>query len=220
MAKEKLTKIVTPAGVAVYPHLHAPDTKFVAEGVYKLKLKLDADAAAKLIARIEPEFEKAKALVPDAARKAKNKPTRNEPWEEQEDGTFIFGEIKMKASGTNAKGQDWERSPMIFDAANQKLPEGTRIGGGSTLKVAVELYPYYMASTKAYGVALWLNAVQVIDLKTWGGGGNASDFGFEEEEDGYRADSFPSDDTEDEDEWEDKTEESDEEEGDYSAEDF
>lgn len=211
--RERLEQVVLGPGIAVYPHLHAPDTKFVKEGVYKLKLQQDAEQAEKSKAKIAKAFEKAKALVPDSARKAKVKPTRHEPWQEQEDGTFIFGEIKMRASGTKDNGETWERRPALFDSKGQRLPDGTKIGGGSTVKVAVELYPYYNAKDKTYGVALWLSAVQVIDLKTWGGA-SAESFGFEEE-DGFTADSFPADEGDDED-----GPEEDEDDGDYSAEDF
>ena len=45
--------ITTPAGVARYPHLNRPDTKFDEIGVYKVNLELTAEEAEPFISQVE-----------------------------------------------------------------------------------------------------------------------------------------------------------------------
>ena len=42
--KARNPRYVTQVGVAIYPHLVEPDTKFNAEGEYKVKLRLSPDS--------------------------------------------------------------------------------------------------------------------------------------------------------------------------------
>ena len=59
--------VVSPEGIAIYPHLTQPDTKFNALGEYKVSLSVDKSEAAPLIGNIETAMEKAKKLAKDAA---------------------------------------------------------------------------------------------------------------------------------------------------------
>ena len=99
--------------------------------------------------------------------------------------TFRF---KLKAKVTPKQGDPFEQRPAIFDAKGKPLQEA-KIGGGSKVKVAYELIPYYTAIAGA-GVSLRLKAVQVIDLVEFSGGASADAFGFGEEE-GYEAEDTP-----------------------------
>ena len=52
MAQNNQIKIVSPRGIAVYPWLNRPDTKFSQMGTFKVTLKVAAEDAAPLIRKI------------------------------------------------------------------------------------------------------------------------------------------------------------------------
>ena len=53
MAANKKQQIVTPRATAVYPWLNTPDTKFNADGEYKVTLKIGSEDAAPLMEKID-----------------------------------------------------------------------------------------------------------------------------------------------------------------------
>ena len=178
--------VVSPKGIAIYPHLVQPDTKYEALGLYKVDLSVDSQEAAPLIANIKLAQQKAKEKAPKGKRiKEAELPYYNELDDEgQETGRVIF-RFKMRAKVIPKNGGDsWEQKPKFFDASGKLLDDVESIWGGSILKVSADLAPWYMAA-KGAGVTARLKAVQIIDLKT-GGGADASSFGFEATE-GYSA---------------------------------
>jgi hypothetical protein len=66
--------------------------------------------------------------------------------------------------------------PLAFDARKQPIADDVDIGGGSTGRIAVEVYNYDK------GLSLRLKKVQVIDLKSWGGADE-----FDDVDDGFDA---------------------------------
>ena len=83
MAQQKI-KIVTPRATCVYPWLNKPDTKFNADGEYKVMLKVEAEDAAPLIKQLDDILENFK----DASIKRDPKLSRfnvNSPYEEEID---------------------------------------------------------------------------------------------------------------------------------------
>lgn len=203
--KPQLEKFVTPAGIAVWPRLHEPDTKFKPEGEYTAKIRLSADDAQPLIDRIETLIEetmaKAKtdlnALAKDPKEKAKAlkrlkelkladksyRPTLDD--DANETGEVEFN-IKMKAKVTNKKtGKVTKLTPKLFDSKGNPLPSSVQIWGGTTYKVAGRYNPYVSPKGEV-GVSLRLEAVQVKNLVSAGSGGNSESYGFVEE-DGFVA---------------------------------
>jgi hypothetical protein len=72
----------------------------------------------------------------------------------------------------------------FFDAGGAEVPDWDQlVGNGSTVKIKYRIAPYYMASSKMVGISFNFYAVQVIDLKPYGGGGD-SGFGDETSSDG------------------------------------
>ena len=86
---------------------------------------------------------------------------------------------KIKSKKT---GKEWEQRPAIFDTKGKIISE--RVGGGSVLKVACEVFPWYTPAL-GVGASLRCKAVQVIDLKSPSGVANAEAFGFTAEEEGF-----------------------------------
>ena len=171
MATKTLT---TPAGIARFPSLNRPDTKFSEVGVYKVNLELSAADAEPFIKQAEALFAE---FLEDKKRELKKDKLKLHaaPWEEN-DG-LVQLKLKVPAMGKNKEtGEEYSRKPTLFDAAGKE--EDVNIGGGSKLKVAVVPYCWYTASLGA-GITLQPKAVQVLDLVTWGNGGSAQAYGFD-----------------------------------------
>jgi hypothetical protein len=170
MATKTLT---TPAGIARFPSLNRPDTKFSEVGVYKVNLELSAEDAEPFLKQVEAIFSEFLALKKAELKKDKLK-LHAAPWEDN-DGLV---QLKMKVPAV-FKGKDGEpvsRQPKLFNASGEVITDN--IGGGSKIKVAVVPYTWYTASLGA-GITLQPKAVQVLELVTWGDGGSASAYGFD-----------------------------------------
>ena len=74
MEKIKLTTYTTPAGTAFYPYLFTPDTKFDANGVYNVKLRLSEKEAKPIIDLIN----KKKARDSNLSKKQNNVDTNSQ----------------------------------------------------------------------------------------------------------------------------------------------
>lgn len=208
MSNQKQPKItgVTPVGVASYPYLNKPDTKYNADGEFKVSLALGGEETEALRAQIDEmtaeygekvkaELQEKLAAAKTGAEKAKIKKaieglTINLPYSEsvdddgEPDGGYIL-KFKSKAQFKDKKtGKAIKRTIRLFDA--KKKSTTVAVFSGSQIKVAYELSPYFVSGTGAYGVSLRLNAVQIIELSQGSGGGNASGYGFDEEE-GYES---------------------------------
>jgi len=193
----KAVKVTTPKGIASWPRLAEPDTKFKAEGEYSVKLRLRGADAAALVAKIDAYHDEASEHFADDLKEAKLKeknPKKREaiperadpPYKElyendQPTGEWEFN-FKMKASGVSKKtGKPWTRKPAVFDSRTRPLlgEALAKVGGGSVIKVSGELRPFYTAAL-GVGVSLALEAVQVLEVKSFGDR-SAGAFGFGDE---------------------------------------
>lgn len=184
MAFVKLPSFVTPAGIAQYPRLNVPDTKFVTEGVYSVKLEFTGDEAQELSAFLDTKMQEsfAEAKKENPAKKIKE---ADAPYSWNDNGILSVN-FKMKAAGTTKDGKAWNRKPAIFDAKGKPLDVSLTVGGGSKLIISYTPAPFYTALIGA-GLSMRLEAVQVIDLKEGGSNAQSSDsFGFKEQ-DGFDA---------------------------------
>lgn len=200
MAKEKPVRYVSPKGEAKYPWLKNPDygtDQFpITQGQFKVNLLIpDNDECKELRAELDKMVD---ASFKDAMKKAKPEVKKNlkkaPPYHEvyDEDGNEVEGvfefRFKMNHKITSKKtGDTLELWPEVYDAKGKKVTPVPAIYGGSILKVGYVVTPYFNSAASSAGVSLRLNAVQIIDLVS-GGGGNASFHGFGEEE-GYEASS-------------------------------
>lgn len=200
--KKKLETVVTPAGIAKYPRLNSPDTKFNPEGDYKITLVLNKKekGVPEFLKKLESLHAQALRDAQAAAKKGKKVKAAESPIKAHvdDDGNEVAGSVeisaKMKASGKREDGTEWTQRPAIFDAFRK--PATVKVGAGSKVKVSVELNPYNSPSLGA-GLSLRLKAVQVIDLVEFSGEKSAAGYGFEEEEGGFSAeDSEGADDSE------------------------
>lgn len=194
MSKTKRERFASPRGIAVWPRLNEPDTKFKQEGEYTVSLAYDKDdpEVTKLIRFLEKRRDEAfNDWLQENPKKKKTASAAPVFTDELDDDGEETGRVllkfKMKASGVSKKtNKPWKMRPDIFDAKGQKIANPPQIGGGSTLKVSFELSGNFVESAKQFYLSLRLVAVQVIDLVEFGSR-SASDYGFGEE-DGYEAD--------------------------------
>ena len=189
--KAKLARITTPKGIAKYPWLSRPDTQFNTDGVFKVNLLIPAAEAVGLCAVLDKAADDALALAKSQAktplqakgmlRAAPYGPALDDAGEDTGNIEFKF---KMNARVTFSDGKTRDMKPAFFDAKGLAMDECPNVYGGSVLRVNFSPAPYYAASSKQAGVSLRINAVQIVELVT-GGGGSATGFGFAEEADGF-----------------------------------
>lgn len=185
MSKEKKPRFTTPKGTAQYPYLTKPDTKFNPEGEYKVKLEIDAADAGELISFLDEQVELSVAAAKKDPKNAGKKiKTGDAPYSVNEETGKASFNFKLKAKVTTKSGESFEQRPAIFDAKGKPITD-VNIGGGSKIKVAYEVVPFYTALVGA-SISLRMKAVQVIDLVEFSGGASAEGYGFGEEE-GYEA---------------------------------
>lgn len=178
MAKNET--ITLPKGVAVFPALYRPDTKFDELGAYKANTRVP-------LAEAEPTIKKLQAIAKSwtgkAMPKAKNPMFEMEVDKEtgEETGFVIF-----KASVKNRTGKEgklWDRRPLLIDAKKNKLPSDTNPWGGTVYRVKCEIYCSEFGGKRS--VSLQPLVVQIIELKS--GTGSEPDLDDFDEEDGYEA---------------------------------
>lgn len=196
MAEAKRPKVqvyTSPKGIAVFPWLTTPDTKFTPQGVYRVDLKLSAEDAEEVLALVSAEHDKNLAAVKaDPKNKGKKIKEADLPIKAvldddgNETGEYLL-RVKMNAKFKDSDGKEITASPALFDAKGKPI-ELDSLWGGSIIRVAYSFVPFYTAIAGA-GVSLRLRGVKVLKLSS-GGGANASAYGFDEEEDGYEADTF------------------------------
>lgn len=207
MEKPKNANIKTPPkGIAKFPNLHAPDTKFNADGVYSARLVCSPAEAAPTLALLgevademftytKADLERQLKEEKDGAKKGKLKkqieslkradlpvkPVYDDDGNETGDVELNF---KMNAQRIDRKTQKViKMRPDFFDAAGKKM-EPVPVWGGSTLRLTGQVVPFYTAAV-GVGASLRLSAVQVIELVS-GGSRDAAAYGFAAE-DGYTA---------------------------------
>ena len=189
--KTRNQRYVTDKGTAIFPYLVEPDTKYNADGEYKVKLRLSPDAVLKgakgksegsiqefLDEKLEASIEKAKKDNPKVRRIKE----ADAPYEIDEDTGDILVNFKLKALVKTRDGKEFEQQPALFDAKG-KPTTPDEVWGGSILKVSFEVIPFYTKLIGA-GISLRLKAAQIIEL-IQGGQADADAYGFEEEDGHY-----------------------------------
>ena len=188
MARQTKT---TPRGVFIYPYLNDADTKFNAEGVYRVKWSGTPEAAAQMVEDIDTAMANALATAikeeesPAKRKKIEKKGLADCPYQETDEGMVEIN-FKMKASGIRKKdGKPWSMRPAIFDGQGNLIPSDQlpMIGGGTEGKISYEEGEFFTPLVGA-GVSLRLRAVQILSLVEFGGG-TAAENGFEAEEGAY-----------------------------------
>jgi hypothetical protein len=221
MAKEVETKvkITFPAGVASYAWLNKPD-EFRGSLDYKVTVAIDPSEGTALVdgkriptqealdfirTKAQEEYDAAVATLEATTGKDKGKALKkidklelHLPFSaEYDDNGDETGKVlitpKSKAGGVNAKGEAWKRTINMFDATGKHIkPEvAPSVYGGSIIAVEVVLNNFYASGLDKAGCNFYINAVQIVELKSGSGGGSAEQSGFGAVEGGYVAPEAP-----------------------------
>jgi|TARA_B100001057_G_scaffold492722_1_gene585665 hypothetical protein len=172
------TTNISEIGEAIYPHLNKPDVRFSEAGEYKVTLKVAKSDATEMLKLYTKAIDDSLKL---AEQNQKGKGIKNAPKPFTEEDNFVFFKFKMKATGVNQKTKEkFSQRPQLFDAKKNPIPLSTIIWGGSKMRVAFNLVPYYTPMLGA-GITARLKAVQVISLV------EGKDSNLFSKEDGYEA---------------------------------
>lgn len=184
MAKGKSITLVSPKGIAVFPRLATPDTKYNDLGTYQVNLAIEKADAQPLIKKLQSIH---KDAFGKAAKTSENSMFANEIDKEtgEETGRVLF---KFRAANKEIKkgkraGEIWDRQPTLRDAKGNRITEYPNIGGGTVMKVNFEVYVRGPEHPKP-GISLQPLQVQIIELVEYTGGQEENPF---DEEDGWTA---------------------------------
>lgn len=180
----KYENFVTPAGTAFYPNLRTPNMFEGNDLGFDCRVIFSEEDTEKMSEHLHKELAKA-ASLPEFAGKNLDAPDSFMGIGETKDGDMFF-KFKTKSTYTTKAGETLKRVIPIFDSNGKTLPKNVDIGHGSTVRVSYTIAPYYK-SRKIKGIALYLNAVQVIKLVKRGEQG-ADSFGFGTVAGGYVSD--------------------------------
>ena len=163
----KKERILTPAGIAKFPRLLVPETKFTKDGVYSTQLPVRTKDAGELCALLEV---KAKDALEKAKKDAPGKQIKlNPPYtiEYDEGGLptgFTIFKFKSSARFTRFDGTVVDHKIPAFDSGCNKLPEMPNVRSGSKIRVNFTPIPYFVAAHRSAGLSLYINSVQIIEL--------------------------------------------------------
>lgn len=168
------TKITTPKGTALYPHLRRPETYEGAEVGYTIQMRFSQEDTDKLIEVLGNELD---AAIGSSDFKGKKWQNPRLGTKEDKNGDTIF-KFKTKTSYKTKAGDTVQRIVPIFDAKGKPIKGD--IGTGSICKVRFTVNAYHKSASNC-GLTLYLDAVQVIDFKE-PGGASAESYGFDVED--------------------------------------
>jgi len=182
---KKKTRYITAACECRYPWLTTPDTKFKAEGKYRVELLMSMEQLTALAKEVMPDVNEQKAKVQkgEFANWKLVWPVKDEINDETEKPTgrkIIMFEQNAKI--TRGNGQVDALHVVVVDSKNKPVPADVKLGTGSVLKIAFKVRVVESKITKDIRIKFHPMAAQIISLVEW-----KQDFGFEEE-DGYTAD--------------------------------
>lgn len=166
-------KITLPRGVAVFPRLLRPDTKYHDLGTYTVKVKVARADAAAIIETLSSVHE---SVFGRKMNKKNNCFFKTVEDDEGNDTGFILFACNTKNRKTK-DGDVWDRRPAQFDSKANPIKTPVDVWGGSEISVACSLF------VNKYGdkitATLQPVAVQIHKLVTGTGSDpTAATFGF------------------------------------------
>ncbi len=170
----------SPRGLAIWPKLITPETKFDPAGVYELRMKFDEKTEIVFFDQMMDLYEQAyRQTLQDESRTEIER--ENPPWKRNKEGRWEF-KFKLKAGGV-WNGEKWtNKPPKLFDSRGNLIenpdPQKLRIGSGSEVRTYFQVRPYCVQKA---GITLRLKAVQILKLTEYD---DAKHYGIDDENDG------------------------------------
>lgn len=150
----KATRITTPIGQAVYPHLNKPDTAFN-QSKYSCKLIFTKKEAAPLFKQLDEIYDKAYKIA-CLQNNVEKLDSNKKPYGKDGDDYFI-----MAKQDTSSKDGKYQFSIALVDSKGN--PTDVLVGSGSRVRLSVEPSTYLIGGNK-FGLTLRLRAAQVIEV--------------------------------------------------------
>lgn len=182
-SKDLLLSLTTPKAVVLWSNLHAPNTKFNAEGVYDISVIIQDADFKEIKSKLEDlqikaakEYQTTYRKKPSMANSAPFK--RDVDKETGEELPQWVLKAKMPAKAT-VNMNVTERKPTVVDSQLKPVPSGTIVGRGSIVKVNILFSPYFVPAI-GLGISAKLKAVQIIELSSSGGADPLRGFSTEE----------------------------------------
>lgn len=190
MDKHDKLFVTTPPGLAVFPHIAQPDTKYNADGEFTVALRLDlsdsattykinktlyATGAAGFVKEITSRIDVIASAATNPVKNLFFKPVLDESGRET---GLVDAKFKMKAIVRPRGSESWSQEPRVFDSAGNPVLPRPNVGGGSLLRVSAELVPYD-GLNPGCGLTGRLKALQILELVEATGG--AESLGFDVE---------------------------------------
>lgn len=184
--KKKRETKVSPLGELMWPFLAKPDTRFKKEGEYRCTLLVDKDDdfLKWLLATAKAGFEEVKAgLKPKSRATVEMAEPFEVHYDENEEPTDKV-EVRFKTNAVfkDKKGEEVSLKPKLFDAQGKLIEKDLAIGNGSKGKINFTWMSSFVPSTGKIFLTLYLNAVQIVELKEFAPSAESYGFGVE---DGY-----------------------------------
>lgn len=175
MARQNLTRLVSPFGIASWPALNTPD-EYEGKKSWKVDLLLEPGAETdNFIEQLDAEYKSsvdaAKADIDanptDGSGRKRKVEAANPPfWPEvdretnEETGRMV---VRFRSSAEYKDRRTGEMKPIRLPLVDGlKAPMTETIGGGSLIRIVTDLFPYYI-NGKA-GMSCRLAVVQVKEL--------------------------------------------------------
>lgn len=195
--------INSPKCKAFFARFKTPDTKYAANGEYKVRGRFDTDepAVQKFVEKIDAWYDEAfEEAVEQAVKEEKYKTEAiarkkikraDKPYvyvedDEGDDTNEIDINFRMKAKVKNKKtGEMFALKPTIFGAGKDPLEPNQipYLGNGSTIRVAYTPIKWHTAQLGA-SVKLRLEGAKLYTVLTNSGNGGVA---FDDDDDGYTA---------------------------------
>lgn len=176
----KIAKLTTPIGIAKYPSLNTPDTRFESQqakgGEYHVDLRIAEQEALPLIEKLNSMLDEWVKKANQERKADKKKPLSAfspTPWQQEyEDGEptgYWILKLKRGAEWKNRNGEVIKNRIRYFDSTGAAIPTLDEvIGGGSKLRVNFQARGWI--APIGIGIALDILNVQIVELSSFGGG--------------------------------------------------
>ena len=155
-SKEKKAFVQTPKGTATFTHLYEADQQY---GKFQVTIHMDRSEAEEAFAPQLEALEEAFAnFKEENPKKAKSVRLKSFLKDTEDDDV-----VELKATS--------QYQPPLFDTKGVPVQPYPKVSGGSTMFLMVEITkPSYSGSRDEISSAVYLNAVQLLSLVSYGSG--------------------------------------------------
>jgi hypothetical protein len=159
---------VSPVGLAKFPYLVKPDTKFDDRGMFKVDLIISPKEASQIksvATKLATDFKKNDVEGNPSRKKwGLHLPLLEDIDQDGEETGMMVARFKQAAVIRTRDGRDIQKSVLLFDSQGNRCEDDINPYSGTKMSVAYSMRAYSNPTGKTYGVTFRLIAVQIIEL--------------------------------------------------------